>query len=79
MDAVLRGETDETVLSRASTLGWHSTTGVVVVVGPAPQMEPGQALEAIRHTAAIAGTDMLGAVQGDRMIVVLGGASSQCA
>lgn len=75
VDAVLRGETDETVLSRASTLGWHSTTGVVVVVGPAPQMEPGQALEAIRHTAAIAGTDMLGAVQGDRMIVVLGGSA----
>jgi len=75
VDAVLRGETDETVLSRASTLGWHSTAAVVVVVGPAPQMEPAQALEAIRHNAAIAGTDMLGAVQGDRMIVVLGGAA----
>ena len=74
VDAVLRGETDETVLSRASTLGWHSTAGVVVVVGPAPQLEPAQALESIRHSAAIAGSDMLGAVQGDRMIVVLGGA-----
>ena len=73
VDAVLRGETDETVLSRASTLGWHSTVGVAVVVGAAPEMEPAQALEAIRHTAAIAGTDMLGAVQGDRMVVVLGG------
>jgi DNA-binding PucR family transcriptional regulator len=47
----------------------------VVVIGPAPDMEPAQALEAIRHIAAIAGTDMLGAVQGDRMIVVLGGAA----
>jgi PucR C-terminal helix-turn-helix domain len=37
VDAVLRGETDETVLSRASTLGWHSSGGVVVVVGPAPE------------------------------------------
>ena len=73
VDAVLRGETDETVLSRASTLGWHSTAAVVVVVGPAPQLEPSQALESIRHTAAIAGADMLGAVQGDRMVVVLGG------
>jgi DNA-binding PucR family transcriptional regulator len=79
VDAVLRGETDETVLSRASTLGWHSTAGVVVVVGPAPEMEPAQALEAIRHTAAIAGTDMLGAVQGDRMVVVLGGAAINAA
>ena len=73
VDAVLRGETDETVLSRASTLGWHSTGGVVVIVGPAPQLEPAQALESIRHLAAIAGSDMLGAVQGDRMVVVLGG------
>jgi len=73
VDAVLRGETDETVLSRASTLGWHSNAAVVVVVGPVPDLEPSQALESIRHTAAIAGTDMLGAVQGDRMVVVLGG------
>ncbi len=74
VDAVLRGETDETVLSRASTLGWTSATTVVVVVGGAPQEDPNAELEAIRHTAAIAGIDMLGAVQGDRMIVVLGGA-----
>ncbi len=74
VDAVLRGETDETVLSRASTLGWHSTAAAVVVVGPAPERDSGQALETIRHAAAIAGTDMLGAVQGDRMVVVLGGA-----
>jgi hypothetical protein len=74
VDAVLRGETDDTVLSRASTLGWHATASVVVVVGPAPEMEPALALESIRHNAAIAGTDMLGAIQGDRMVVVLGGA-----
>jgi len=74
VDAVLRGETDETVLSRASTLGWHSTATVVVVVGAAPELEPALALESIRHSAAISGSDMLGAVQGDRMVVVLGGA-----
>jgi hypothetical protein len=74
VDAVLRGETDETVLSRASTLGWRSTAAAVVVVGPAPDGESGQSLEVIRHAAAIAHTDMLGAVQGDRMVVVLGGA-----
>jgi DNA-binding PucR family transcriptional regulator len=73
VDAVLRGETDDTVLSRASTLGWHATASVVVVVGPAPALEPALALESIRHSAAIAGADMLGSVQGDRMVVVLGG------
>jgi sugar diacid utilization regulator len=73
VDAVLRGETDETVLSRASTLGWRSAAAVVVVVGPAPELEPAQALESVRHASAIAGADMLGAVQGNRMIVILGG------
>lgn len=74
VDAVLRGETDETVLSRASTLGWRSTAAVVVVVGPAPAREAAAALESVRHAAAIAGADMLGAVQGDRMVLVLGSA-----
>jgi len=75
VDAVLRGETDETVLSRASTLGWRSSGGVVVVVGPAPESEATQAVESVRRTATSAGLDMLGAVQGDRMVVVLGGAA----
>src|SRR3954454_4890910 len=75
VDAVLRGETDETVLSRASTLGWRSSGGVVVVVGPAPDNEAGPAVESVRRTAAIAGLDMLGAVQGDRLVVVLGGSA----
>lgn len=75
VDAVLRGETDETVLSRASTLGWRSAASVVVVVGSAPDVEPARALEAIRHASVIAGADMLGAVQGDRMVVLLGGSA----
>nr|WP_239579108.1 helix-turn-helix domain-containing protein [Microlunatus panaciterrae] len=73
VDAVLRGETDETVLSRASTLGWRSTSAVVVVVGTAPEADQAHALETIRAIAARAKVDVLGAVQGDRMVVVLGG------
>ena len=75
VDAVLRGETDDSVLSRASTLGWTSTRGVVVVVGGAPDHDASAELEAVRHQSAISGLDMLGAVQGDRLIVVLGGAA----
>jgi DNA-binding PucR family transcriptional regulator len=72
-DAVIRGETDETVLSRASALGWRSSAHVVVVVGAEPADEAGVAIESIRHECAKAGVDMLGAVQGDRLLVVLGG------
>jgi DNA-binding PucR family transcriptional regulator len=73
VDAVLRGDTDEAVLSRAATLGWRSTAAVVVAVGPAPETEPTHAVETIRRTTHKAGIDMLGAVQGDRMVVLLGG------
>ena len=73
VDAVVRGDTDETVLSRASTLGWRSPAAIVVTVGRAPEGDSSQVLEAIRHSTAIARVDMLGSVQGDRMIVVLGG------
>lgn len=72
-DAVIRGETDETVLSRASALGWRASADVVVVVGTEPAEESGVAIESIRHECAKAGLDMLGAVQGARMLVVLGG------
>ena len=73
VDAVLRGETDETVLSRASTLGWRTAASVVVVVGPAPAGEATAAIESIRHEAAIVHVDLLGAVQGDRLVLLLGG------
>ena len=46
VDAVLRGETDETVLSRASTLGWRSAAPWSSWSGSAPELEPAQALEA---------------------------------
>ncbi len=73
VDAVVRGDTDETVLSRASALGWRSPAAIVVVVGRSPEGDGSQTLEAIRHNAAIGRVDMLGSIQGDRMIVILGG------
>jgi len=72
-DSVIRGETDESVLSRASALGWRSSANVVIVVGAEPEDEPSVAIESIRHECAKLGVDMLGAVQGDRLVVVLGG------
>ena len=76
VDSVLRAEADETVRSRASALGWASAGDVVVVLGRVPETS-GPARESIiddvRRSARHLGLDALGAVQGDRMVVLLGG------
>lgn len=72
VDAVIRGEADESVVSRASTLGWASPPALAVVIGTAPS-DPGRAVEAIRQLAARHGLDLLAAPQGDRLVLVIGG------
>lgn len=77
VDSVIRGEADESVRSRASALGWSGAPGqVAVVVGRAPD-EAGHAdvADAVRDIARQAGVDALCAMQGDRLVVVLGGTS----
>lgn len=71
MDAVIRGDADESVVSRASTLGWRSPTGLSVVIGDLPERPAG--VEDLRADAARAGLDVLAAPQGDRLVVVIGG------
>ncbi|QLQ11901.1 MAG: helix-turn-helix domain-containing protein [Nocardioidaceae bacterium] len=84
VDSVMRGEGDETVRTRASAFGWSARTGVVVLVGSLPgnPEEPGASeplgarerlIDEVRHSATVSGLDALVAVQGDRLVVVLGG------
>lgn len=78
VDSVLRGEADEAVRSRASALGWHSDSRAVVVLGRTPAAEdPGRGGESrvdeIRRRARQHDLDALCAVQGDRLVVILGG------
>src|SRR4051795_1000441 len=78
VDSVLRAEADETVRSRASALGWESKGDVVVVLGRVPrpptQEQARESLvDEVRRSARHADLDSLGAVQGDRLVVVLGG------
>jgi sugar diacid utilization regulator len=76
VDSVLRAEADETVRSRASALGWAATGNVVVVLGRVPDTsQPARQsiIDDVRRTARHAGLDSLCAVQGDRMVVILGG------
>jgi sugar diacid utilization regulator len=76
VDSVLRAEADETVRSRASALGWESEGPVVVVLGRVPETGGGareSLIDDVRRSARHVGLDALCAVQGDRMVVVLGG------
>ncbi len=74
VDAVLRAEADETVLSRASALGWRARGQVAVVLGTvATQRTQSDVFEEVRRVAHAAGMDALCAAQGERLVVVLGG------
>lgn len=73
VDSVLRGEADEAIRSRATALGWASTSGVCVVMGYTPSGDSAAAVDAINKTANAEHLDALVAVQGDRLVVVLGG------
>ena len=78
VDSVLRAEADDNVRSRASALGWEAKGDVVVVLGRVPvNASAGQGRESVidevRRSARQVGLDALCAVQGDRLVVVLGG------
>lgn len=73
VDSVLRGEADDAVRSRATALGWAATSGVCVVLGHTPGGDSATAVDAIKRSARAASLDALCAVQGDRLVVVLGG------
>ena len=73
VDSVLRGEADDAVRSRAAALGWESTSGVCVVLGHTPAGDSAAAVDAIKRASRAGHLDALCAVQGERLVVVLGG------
>ena len=74
VDALMRGEADEALRSRAAALGWGSPDSVTVVIGSPPDDEPEAIVDGVRRAARHASLDVLVAVQGDRLVAVLGGA-----
>lgn len=69
VDAVVRGEADDAMISRASALGFDPAAAVRVVAG-SPADRPEGTGELRRH-AARAGRAVLVGVQGNRLIVLL--------
>jgi hypothetical protein len=79
VDALLRGDSSDVLASRAAALGWADAPPVAVAVGRSPGGEASAVLHAVYRTARRIGVEILGGVHGDRLVVVLGGATDPVA
>ena len=75
VDALLRGESDDELRSRAAALGWTGAGPVCVVVGGRPAGDSAAVLDSLQGAARLDSLDVLAAVQDDLLVVVLGGAA----
>lgn len=77
IDAVMRGEVDESLSTRAAALGWDNVTNVVVLVGSSPHTAEGQdpagAVAGVHRVAERLDLPVLAGVQGSRLVAVVGG------
>jgi len=73
VDAVLRGEADDSMQSRASALGWGSVNRVAVIAGMSPAGNAAEVVELLRRAASRLKVESLAAVQAQRLVVILGG------
>lgn len=73
VDALLRGDSDETLPSRASALGWAALRPVTVVVGRVADSDTDDIHRALQRTARLHHAEVLAGVHGTLLIVALGG------
>ena len=79
VDALLRGDSSDVLASRAAALGWADAPPVAVAVGRSPGGEAAAVVHVVYRAARRIGVDVLGGVHGDRLVVVLGGATDPLA
>jgi hypothetical protein len=75
VDAMVRSDVDDSLLSRAAALGWTQPARVVVMSGRAPDGDTERLLAHTRRLGHDAGADVLTGVQTGRLIVVAGAPS----
>ncbi|HEY6424215.1 MAG TPA: helix-turn-helix domain-containing protein [Pseudonocardiaceae bacterium] len=73
VDGIVRGDGEESLLSRAAALGVDPATPATVLVGNPPPNEPPDLLSDIRGIAIRTGRGMLFGVQGSRLVLVVSG------
>ncbi len=79
VDALLRGDSSDVLASRAAALGWTDASPVAVAVGRSPGGEASAVLHVLHRVARRMDVEVLGGVHGDRLVVVMGGATDPLA
>src|SRR4051812_32409406 len=75
VDALLRGDSSDVLASRAAALGWTDKPPVAVLVGRSPGGEIAAVLHAVYRGARRAHVEVVGGGHGDRLVLVVGGAT----
>ncbi len=70
VDAVVRSEADEELVSRASTLGWRAGVNLCVVVGSGTTSAP---VASLRRAGEQQGLTILAAMQAHRLVAIIAG------
>lgn len=77
VDGIVRGDAEETLLSRAAALGWDPSAPATVLVGNSPSEDQPTVLYEVRSRAARTSRPALLGVQGARLVIILGGAAER--
>src|SRR6478752_6331080 len=73
VDAILRGENTDALRSRIAALGWKAQERFTVMVGNSPSEPSASYVSELRRMAGRYAEDALVGIQGDRLILILGG------
>lgn len=73
VDALVRGDADDALRSRVGALGWSGHGSALVLVGTTSQPLDDVRAAELRRATRRAADDALVGIQGDRLVVVLGG------
>ncbi|MCC3291515.1 MULTISPECIES: CdaR family transcriptional regulator [unclassified Arthrobacter] len=73
VDAILRGESSDALRSRIAAVGWSSAAPVTVMVGGSPAEANATFVNELRRATGRLAEDTLVGIQGERLILVLGG------
>ncbi|BEP15239.1 fatty acid biosynthesis transcriptional regulator FasR [Acidothermaceae bacterium B102] len=75
VDALLRGEQDQSLASRVAALGWRSPASVSVLVGTPRGHDAQTIIDGVHRAARRSDSDVLAGVHGVRLVVIIGGAA----